>query len=76
MPRVVLIAALTCTILSIGYLEHENLAVRDLAYRQLAALAPGCAKRVPYDPAGTAEQRPQAVARWRELVPPGKQPPG
>jgi hypothetical protein len=58
----------------IGYLEHENLSVRDLAYWHLALLVPEGARTIPYDPAGQAEQRRQGIEGWRKLIPEGKVP--
>jgi hypothetical protein len=50
------------------YLEHDNLAVRVLAYWHLQFLSPEGVK-LGYDPAGEAEQRKAVVEKWRNLRP-------
>jgi hypothetical protein len=50
----------------IGYLNHENLAVRELAGQNLAALAPAIAKEIAYDPAGNAASRQKAIDAWKQ----------
>jgi hypothetical protein len=58
----------------IGYLDHENLLVRDLAFWHLANLAEEGPRQIAYDPAGDAEHRRPAVGQWHKLVPPGTVP--
>jgi hypothetical protein len=58
----------------IGYLDHENLLVRDLAFWHLANLVPEGPRKIPYDPVGDDQRRRQAVELWRKLVPPGTVP--
>jgi hypothetical protein len=58
----------------IGYLDHENLAVRDLAYWHLALLVPEGARKIRYDPVADPENRQQSIRRWKKLVPEGKVP--
>lgn len=58
----------------IGYLNHDNLAVRDLALWHLALLAPGVVKEVPYRPTDPAGKRAEAVEAWRKRIPPGTVP--
>ncbi len=58
----------------IGYLDHENLPVRDLAFWHLANLVPELAKQIRYDPQGTVEQRRQSIEQWRKLIPAGMVP--
>ena len=52
-----------------GYLDHESLVIRDLAAMTLAWLAPQEAAKIPFDPAGDAAQRRQAVQRWKDVAP-------
>jgi len=40
--------------------------VRELAAQNLAALAPGVAKEIPYDPAGNAMSRQKAIDAWKQ----------
>jgi hypothetical protein len=58
----------------INYLQHDTLSVRELAAWNLARLVPQ-GKNIPYDAAGTAEQRRASQAAWRRLIPPGQVPP-
>ncbi len=58
----------------INALNHENLAVRELAYWHLAHRIPEGARTIRYDPVGTVEERRQALEQWRKLIPPGKVP--
>jgi hypothetical protein len=58
----------------IAYLRHEKLPIRQLAHLQLLGLAPPGGK-IPYDPAGSAEQRERAYQQWKKLIPSGKLPP-
>ncbi|HEV3144527.1 MAG TPA: hypothetical protein VGZ47_11630, partial [Gemmataceae bacterium] len=55
-------------------LNHEDLPVRDLAYRELQMLAPDIAPSIDYNPAGPEKQRQQAVEQWKQKLPPGKVP--
>jgi hypothetical protein len=59
----------------IADLNHENLSIRDLAFWHLAHLVPEGASTIPYDPAGDAEKRQQAVQEWKKLMAAGKIPP-
>src|SRR5262249_55425276 len=45
----------------VGYLDHENLAVRELAYWHLALRFPDGARRIPYDPLAEPEQRQESI---------------
>jgi hypothetical protein len=54
----------------IDYLEHEKLIIRALAAWHLERLAPA-GKKFGYNPADAPEKRAEAVAKWRELIPPG-----
>jgi hypothetical protein len=58
----------------IDSLQHDKLAVRELAAWQLYRLVPQ-GKSIPYDAAGTEEQRGRSQAAWRRLIPPGQVPP-
>jgi pSer/pThr/pTyr-binding forkhead associated (FHA) protein len=58
----------------IGYLDHENLIVRDLAFWHLAQLVPEGAAKIAYDPLAEADQRKKTIDQWRKLVPPGTVP--
>jgi hypothetical protein len=58
----------------IAYLEHDKLPIRELAKWHLYRMA-AAAKDIPYDPAGSAEQRERAYAQWRKLLRDGKLPP-
>jgi len=57
----------------INYLQHDKLAVRELADRMLHSLVPQ-GKGISYDAAGSAEQRGRGQAEWRRLIPEGKLP--
>jgi hypothetical protein len=59
--------------LLLGYLAHSQLPVRQLAYWHLVRLAPA-GKDIPYDPAGDAMARAQAIRAWRALIPAGELP--
>jgi hypothetical protein len=59
----------------IALLNHDNLAVRELAFQQLAMLAPDIARSIKYDPVADAEKRAVAVAEWKKRIPDGKVPP-
>jgi hypothetical protein len=58
----------------IAYLRHDKLAVRELAWRQLARLVPENAVAAPYDPAGSEAERAKAIAAWQALIPSGSLP--
>jgi hypothetical protein len=58
----------------IAYLRSDRLAIRELAFEQLQAVAPVEAKDIPYDPAGDSEQRNRAVTAWKKRIPDGKLP--
>lgn len=57
----------------IAYLRHRNLAIRELAWWQLSHLVPENLQ-VPYDPAGSAEERAKAYRAWKERIPSGSVP--
>jgi hypothetical protein len=57
----------------IDYLEHDQLAIRGLAYWHLYRLVPA-GQEIGYDPLGSKEARSAAIAKWRKLLPPGKLP--
>jgi len=64
----------------IQYLNHNQLAIRQLASWRLTSLVP-TGRKITYDPAGGIDQRNQAIAEWKRLIPEGKlparpQPPG
>jgi hypothetical protein len=58
----------------IGWLKHEQLPVREMAFSQLFALVPE-GRKIPYDPAGDAAQRERAFQEWKKLIPDGRLPP-
>ncbi len=58
----------------IGWLRHQELAVRELAFSQLFALVPE-GRMIPYDPAGNMAQRDRAFQEWKNLIPDGQLPP-
>ena len=58
----------------INYLRAKQPAIGELARRHLYRLAPA-GKDIPYNPAGTAEERDQAFKAWKKLVPDGQLPP-
>jgi hypothetical protein len=62
--------------LLIGYLDHENLVIRDLAIWHLALLLPQGTQKIAYDPAGDPEKRKKAVEEWKKLLPAGTLPAG
>jgi hypothetical protein len=57
----------------IAYLQHDRLAIRQLARWHLYRLVPQGAK-IAYDPYGTPEQRAKAAREWKELIPDGELP--
>jgi len=61
----------------IGYLRSSKFPVRELAMLQLYYTAPSVpykAKKIPYDPAGSAEERDRAYKAWKKLIPDGTVP--
>jgi len=60
----------------IGYLNHDNLAIRDLAFWHLYQLVPEGAKQIPYDAADAPDKRRQVIEQWKRLIPEGRLPPG
>jgi hypothetical protein len=62
--------------LLVGYLGHELLPIRGLAYWHLKRLAdPKAAEAIGYDPVAPKEQRDKAQAKWRQLLEKGELPP-
>jgi hypothetical protein len=57
----------------IAYLDHDQLAVRGLAYWHLIRLVPQ-GKSIGYNPMDDKAKRDRAVAEWKKLVPSGKVP--
>jgi hypothetical protein len=57
----------------IAYLQHDRLAIRELARWHLYRLAPQGAK-IPYDANGSAEARAKAAQEWKQLIPDGELP--
>jgi hypothetical protein len=57
----------------IGYLQSDQLAVRELAAWHLYRLVPD-GRRIAFDAAASAEERAAAQAAWRKLIPEGKLP--
>jgi hypothetical protein len=58
----------------IGWLKHELLPVREMAFAELFALVPE-GRKIPFDPAGDAAQRERAFQEWKKLIPDGQLPP-
>jgi hypothetical protein len=62
----------------IGYLNHDNPAVRALAfhhlYSELGDRMPREALEIEYDPTDGPEKRQEAVEKWRKMIPAGKVP--
>ena len=58
----------------IYYLDHNKLAIRQLAHVHLFGLVRD-GKKIRYDPAGDSEQRQRAIEEWKKLIPDGKVPP-
>jgi hypothetical protein len=59
--------------LLIAYLQHEKLAIRELAWWHLSRLVPE-EMLVPYDPASSSAVRAKAAAAWKQLIPSGSLP--
>ncbi len=57
----------------IDYLQHNKVAIRQLAYFHLTLLAPE-GRKINYSPAGPKESRDAAVAEWKKLIPEGSRP--
>ena len=57
----------------IDYLDHDQLAIRGLSYWHLHRLVPA-GKEFGYNPNSSKEEREQAIAKWRKLVPVGTVP--
>jgi hypothetical protein len=57
----------------IGYLQHADLPVRELANTHLLILVPE-GKAISYDPAGDITQRRRSVEEWKKLIPEGAVP--
>jgi hypothetical protein len=53
------------------YLQHDKLAIRELARWHLYRLAPA-GRDIRYDPAAAPEERAKAVAAWKKLIADGK----
>ncbi|HEV3205094.1 MAG TPA: hypothetical protein VGY77_11950, partial [Gemmataceae bacterium] len=60
----------------IEWLRSDKLPIRELAIWHLSRLPATAeiAKKIPYDPAGSGDQREQAYERWKSFVPEGKMP--
>jgi hypothetical protein len=59
--------------LLLDYLDHNKLAVRELAHWHLVRLAPA-GRTIAYDPAAAAPQREESIRQWREVIPAGSLP--
>jgi hypothetical protein len=57
----------------ITYLQHDKLAIRELARWHLYRLVPQGA-HIAYDANGTKEERAKAAKEWKELIPDGELP--
>jgi hypothetical protein len=58
----------------IANLRHNKIGIRELAYWHLIRMVPQ-GRAIPYDPAGTTDQRQFTFEQWKKLVPEGKLPP-
>jgi hypothetical protein len=58
----------------LGYLGHEKLLIRGLAYWHLSRLVPA-GRDLGYDPLAPKEAREAAIQKWQKLLPPGQLPP-
>jgi hypothetical protein len=58
----------------IAYLDHDKLAIRQLAHWHLERMTTLAAK-IGFDPAATEKERAKAIAQWKRLIPSGKLPP-
>jgi hypothetical protein len=57
----------------LGYLGHEKLLIRGLAYWHLSRLVPA-GQKFGYDPLAPKEAREAAIQKWQKLLPPGQLP--
>jgi hypothetical protein len=57
----------------IDYLDHQHLAIRELAYWHLYRLVPA-GRDIAYNPLDSKEAREAAIQKWRKLLPPGTLP--
>lgn len=57
----------------IDYLDHQHLAIRELAYWHLSRLVPA-GREIAYSPLDSKQAREAAIQKWRKLVPTGKLP--
>jgi len=48
-------------------LDHKNVGIRELAHWHLVRIEPK-GRDIPYDAAGSADQRQQAIERWRQVL--------
>jgi hypothetical protein len=60
--------------LLIGYLNHPQMPIRELAYRELIRVVPA-GQKIRYSAAADATTRQQAQTAWRALIPPNQVPP-
>ena len=58
----------------ITYLNHQKIAVRELARWHLYHLAPA-GRNIKYDAAAPEAERAKAIKEWKELIPAGQLPP-
>lgn len=58
----------------IAFLQHQKLAIRELARWHLYRLVPA-GRKIDYDAAGSQKEREAAWQKWKELIPAGKLPP-
>ena len=58
----------------IAYLQHDKLAVRELARWHLYRLVPA-GRKIGYKPLATEEERARALREWKKLIPSGQLPP-
>jgi hypothetical protein len=58
----------------IDHLNSDRLAIRGLAFWHLYRLVPA-GRKIAYDPLAPREQREQAKAEWKKLIPEGQMPP-
>lgn len=58
----------------LAYLQHHQLAVRELAHWHLYRLAPS-GRDIQYDAAAPETERMKAVEQWKKLIPRGQLPP-
>lgn len=52
----------------LSWLNHENLAIRELALWHLSLLVPEAAKTILYDPTGNEDQRKPAWEQWQKFL--------